>query len=301
MANEITLSLAQQRAVFSARGATLRRYHLGDWPVVWGFGETEPQRAGQGDVLMPFPSRLAHGRYAFAGQTHQMEINDVESPHAIHGFLRAREWQVLESSSQSVRFFTGVRRDQVKGYPFDLDVGVTYALSGDGLRTSFEVRNVGADPAPFGAGFHPYFTFGDSTVDDVELTLPAARRLEFADFLPTGRMLDVTDTDFDFRRARAIGTARLGACYTELRRGGNGVAHVRLARAGRRITLNLDAAFSHVVVYTGDAIPAPFARRALAVEPLTCGTDAFNRPEWGSTVLGPGQIFRGSYEISPAQ
>ncbi len=38
--------------------------------------------------------------------------------------------------------------------------------------------NVGATPAPFGYAAHPYLTVGESRVDDVDLTLPAATYLE---------------------------------------------------------------------------------------------------------------------------
>src|SRR5215203_5728524 len=60
--------------------------------------------------------------------------------------------------------------------------------------------------------------------------------------------------------------------------------------------LEMDAAFSAIVVYTGDAITeAP--RRALAIEPMTGASDAFNHPEWGLRALTPEESFTGRYTI----
>ena len=66
--------------------------------------------------------------------------------------------------------------------------------------------------------------------------------------------------------------------------------------SGRTIDVVMDGAFSAVVVYTGDAI-AGAPRRALAIEPMTCATDAFNHPDWGLKRLLPGETFTGSYTV----
>jgi aldose 1-epimerase len=67
--------------------------------------------------------------------------------------------------------------------------------------------------------------------------------------------------------------------------------------SGRRIEVEMDRSFSAIVVYTGDAIvDAP--RRALAIEPMTCATDAFNHPEWGLKRLQPDETFTGRYLVT---
>ena len=58
----------------------------------------------------------------------------------------------------------------------------------------------------------------------------------------------------------------------------------------------MDRSFSPVVVYTGDAI-IDCPRRALAIEPMTCATDAFNHPEWGLKRLLPDETFSGRYIV----
>jgi aldose 1-epimerase len=77
---------------------------------------------------------------------------------------------------------------------------------------------------------------------------------------------------------------------------GMATATLRHAPSNRAIDIVMDSSFSAVVVYTGDAI-AEAPRAALAIEPMTCASDAFNHPEWGLKRLEPGEIFSGRYRV----
>lgn len=77
---------------------------------------------------------------------------------------------------------------------------------------------------------------------------------------------------------------------------GYSTASLRNPASGRTVDIIMDRSFSAVVVYTGDAI-ADAPRRALAIEPMTCASDAFNHPEWGLKRLLPDETFAGRYTI----
>ncbi len=303
---EITLAFGHQRAVVSPWGASLRRYFLldaggGEMDILWGYSGGDRKKGGQGDVLIPFPGRVAEGRYAFGGETFQLERNDKEGPNAIHGFVRALPWTVLRAEANSTLLEVRLEAAEYagRGYPFSLEVRVTYVLEHRGLSCSFKILNVGGRVAPVGAGFHPYFTVGTALVDEAEIRIPGAGCLEFNERLaPTGKILPVSGTDWDYRTFRPIGARRFNHCYVRLERDTNGIAtaSLRHARSGRTIDVAMDRSFSSVVIYTGDAI-AGDARRAVAIEPMTCATDAFNHPEWGLQQLAPGQTFSGRYSI----
>jgi aldose 1-epimerase len=305
---EITLSHGDQRLVVSPYGASLRRYyrHAGngaETEIAWGYSGAANKKGGQGDVLIPFPSRIRDGRYSFMGETHQMEINDKEGPNAIHGFLRAVTWDTEDRREDSVRFHTQLRAKEyaAKGYPFSLDVNLHYSLNSDGLTCAFEIHNAGETSAPVGAGFHPYFTVGTETVDETEARIPASHFLEFEPTLvPTGHLLPVAGSEVDFRRFRRVGSTKFNHCFTGLDRDAYGITRAGLQDpdSGRTVTVWMNDAFRYLVVYTGDAIPAPDARRALAIEPMTCATDAFNHPEWGLAILPPGESFSGRFGVS---
>jgi aldose 1-epimerase len=302
----ITLSFKNQQAVVSPWGASLRRYLLIDdggqeVDIVWGYSGGSRKRGGQGDVLIPFPGRIENGRYSFDGRPYQLERNDKEGPNAIHGFVRSIPWHVLEALANKVT--CEVRLDAetytARGYPFSLVTRVTYELDAQGLTCAFVVKNDGDCPAPVGVGFHPYFTVGTSLIDEAEVQIPGAGYLEFNERLaPTGTILSVDGTSWDYRRFCEIGQQHFNHCYVHLERNAEGMATATLRHtpSGRAIDIIMDSAFSSVVVYTGDAIEdAP--RAALAIEPMTCATDAFNHPEWGLKRLEPSETFSGRYRV----
>jgi len=303
---ELLLSFGNQRAVVSPWGASLRRYFLveagnREIDIVWGYSGGGHKKGGQGDVLIPFPGRVAEGRYLFDGETFQLERNDKEGPNAIHGFVRTLPWQVSRAEADCVSFDIRLEAEQYapKGYPFALAVQVTYELGGGGLSCSFDVRNVGTRPAPVGVGFHPYFTVGTPSIDEAEARIPGAGFLEFNDKLvPTGAILPTAGTEWDYRDFRGVGEKRFNHCYVQLARDAEGMAtaSLRHAASSRVVDVIMDRSFSAIVVYTGDAIPAA-PRRAFAIEPMTCASDAFNHPDWGLKRLASGERFFGRYMV----
>jgi aldose 1-epimerase len=261
--------------------------------LIWGYEGTPNKRGGQGDVLIPFPGRVAGGAYTFEGQRHEMVRNDKEGPNAIHGFVRGKLWEAGPRTPASAQFRTRIQSTDNRGYPFDLDVAVGYELLPTGLACAFVIRNAGDKPAPAAAGFHPYLV-NPGPADDMDLHAPASQVVEFDGLLPTGRVLDVPP-DLDFRAPRRIGAVRLNHCLTGLQRDADGFARVR---AGD-VVVWMDRSFPYVVLYTGDALGA-YARQAIAVEPMTCATDAFNHPEWGLRILQPGETMQGAWGIAPS-
>ena len=295
---EWTLRAGDLRATVSPFGASLRRLWVerpGSAPrdLLWGYSGSANKKGGQGDVLLPFPGRVAGGRYEFDGQPQQLATNDKDGPNAIHGFVRSKAWLEGPRSPASAQFATRIAKGDHPGYPFDLEVVVGYELLDTGLACAFVVRNAGTTPAPVGAGFHPY-VLAPKGVDGALLRSPAGKLVEFERLLPTGRVLDVP-TELDFREARAVGGLRLNHCVTDLAKDPDGFARVLVGD----VELWMDGNFPYLVLYTGDAL-GPDARKALAVEPMTCATDALNRPEWGLRVLQPGATMQGTWGVSLA-
>ncbi len=302
---EIVLEHDDLRGRVSPYGASLR----GLWretasaavDIVTGYSGAKNKMGGQGDVLIPFPGRVKGGAYEWNGQAYQMELSDKEGPNAIHGFLRTVPWQTAEQSANSATFVGSFAASEHEGYPFALEATVTYSLDQTGLTCRFSVKNTGEQAAPVGVGFHPYFTVGGDLIDSDVLQVPFASVLQMEKMIPTGAVLPVEETPFDFRAPRLIAQTKFNTCYASPAPDADGKMRVKLATAtgDRALTVWMDDAFGFVVVYSGDPMPESHRRKSLAIEPMTCGSDSFNHPDWGLKSLAPGETWGGAWGVTP--
>jgi aldose 1-epimerase len=283
-------------AVVSSHGASLRGVAYEDQPVVTGYRGTANKQGGQGDVLIPFPGRVAGGRYRWDGLEYQLPLTDKDGPNAIHGFVRKVDWAV-ESRSLASAAFT-LRFPGAHGYPFPLTLRIEYSLDANGLQVDTAITNDGSQTAPVAMGFHPYFTVGSAQVDSDTLLLPFSEVLEFERLIPTGRVLSVQEAGLDFRAPRVIGATQFNHCFASPTRGADGLVRVRLNYGLRAVTVWMDESFDYCVVYTGDALPPGVARTSIAIEPMTCGSDALNHPEWGLHGLNIGSTIATQWGVT---
>jgi aldose 1-epimerase len=293
--NEIVLRHGAWEAVVAAYGASLRGVTKDGEPVATGYRGKANKQGGQGDVLIPFPGRVGGATYTWDGETYHLPQTDKDGPNAIHGFVRTLDWAVAEQSESAARFtleFTGAQ-----GYPFPLDLEIAYTLSESGLECAFTITNTGTVAAPVAAGFHPYFTVGSDFVNGDTLTLPFDSVLEMKQFIPTGTIFPVAEAGLDYQQPGTIGTTVFNHCFLGPQRDDSGRASVVLAGQGKTVTVWMDEAFDFVVLYTGENMPTEYQRRSLAIEPMTCGSDGFNHPEWGLRRLEPGATFTGSWGV----
>jgi aldose 1-epimerase len=285
------------RAVVTEVGATLRVLEVGGLAVLDGFPQGGMPESSRGQVLIPFPNRVDRGRYAFHGRTLELPLDEPDKANAVHGLVRWLNWAPLSRTPS--RLVMGLVLHAREGYPFVLSLRVAYTLTPAGLRVRQTVRNLGAVPAPYGAGFHPYLRVGTARIDEAVLGLPARTYfLVNARLIPTGRA-SVAATPFDFRKPRPIGDTVMDTGFTDLERDDDGFARVELAAPGGRpqVSVLLDGSYRFLQVFTGDGLPDPAARRrAIAIEPYTCAPNAFNNG-LGLRVLAPGQTFSSVWEI----
>jgi aldose 1-epimerase len=144
---------------------------------------------------------------------------------------------------------------------------------------------------------HPYLTMGTETVDELILRAPGRTVLKTNDRgIPVGSE-PVEGTEYDFRRPRPIGTAKLDHAFTDLESDGDSLASVELLNPEdeRTILLWLDDGYRYVQLFTGDPL-RDVARRSIAVEPMTCAPNAFRTGD-GLLVLEPGEATSSSWGI----
>jgi aldose 1-epimerase len=295
---QIEIAHGDQRAVVVEVGGGLRTYTVGGRAILDGYDETELCIGGRGQPLIPWPNRVRDGRYEWAGRSLQLDITEPELNNALHGLTRWRNWRVAE------RARTRLVMEEVlyptPGYPFALDLQITYELLDHGLVVTTRARNIGVDAAPYGVGFHPYLQRPEaSLIDDAILTLPASVELVADERLIPQTRESVAGGACDFGTPRAIGNVVIDACFTDLTRDADGLARFVLAEpdGSARSVVWFDDNYPYVMVYTADTLPLPERRRGIAIEPMTCAPNAFQTGE-GLIRLEPGGTHQASWGIS---
>ncbi len=277
-------------AVVTEVGATLRSYAVEDRDVVRGFEADEVIHGGRGQQLLPWPNRIRDGRYTFEGVTQQLALSEPDRQNAIHGLVRNVPWRLVSLSSDRVE--QSVRVYPQSGWPGTIEATIAHTVGNDGVVTEVSVTNIGATAVPFGYASHPYLTVGEGTVDDVVIAVPAERYLTVDDRLLPLDLILVEGRDEDLRTAAPLGNRRFDTALTGLTRGEDGRWRARLERGERWAELWAGAGLDWIQVFTGND------RRdlSIAVEPMTCGPNAFNPgpTQDGMIILQPGES--ASYE-----
>ncbi|OIJ90981.1 aldose epimerase family protein [Streptomyces colonosanans] len=264
--------------------------------VVLGFPDLDGYVGNPGPYLGAlvgrYANRIAGARFTLDGRTHALEPND--GPNSLHGGERGfdkRVWEV-EPVEHGVRL-SRVSPHGEGGFPGRLEVSATYSLDADGaLRIGYEA--VTDAPTVVNLTNHAYWNLGGSgSAGGHELRIAASRFTPVdAGLIPTGVLDDVDGTRFDFRESRTVGSG-----YDHnfvLDKGVTGtpeeVAELYDPASGRFLTVATTE--PGLQLYTADHLGVPFtAGEGIALETQHF-PDSPNRPEFPSTQLRPGEVYR---------
>lgn len=248
-------------------------------------------------IMVPFAGRIADARYAYDGQAQDLQPGAVGDARASrHGFVRGTTFELAalaaDDRQAQVTLATTAIRPQ-PGYPHAIDLAVTFTLDAAGLALEAVMRNVGDSVAPCFFGWHPYFRLAAAGVDGWELAIPAETLVRTgADLiaLPGDAAYMALDDApaLDFREPRVIGDRIIDQGYTDLQADADGRirTHLRDPVSGRALVVWQEHGLMHA--FTSDTISRD-VRRAIALEPMECMANAFNRPECADAIrLAPG-------------
>ncbi|MFE6283723.1 aldose epimerase family protein [Streptomyces sp. NPDC057877] len=275
-----------------------RTGHTGN--VVLGFGEPGgyEEHSGPyfGALIGRYANRIGGGRFDLDGRTYSVARN--EGPSSLHGGGRGfdkRMWDVVPAGAHAVRL-SRVSPDGEEGFPGRLEVAATYALDASGaLLIDYEA--VTDAPTVVALTNHSYWNLGgvdagaESTAGH-ELRIDASRYTPVdADLIPTG-VAEVADTRFDFRERRKTGSGYdhnyvldKGVTETAVE-----IAELYDAASGRVLTVATTE--PGLQLYTADQLTGPFAPGSGIALETQHFPDSPNHPDFPSTVLRPGQVYR---------
>ena len=251
-------------------------------------------------IMTPFANRVDDARYTFEGTAYDLQPGAVGADRASrHGFLRGATFHLdrekADDTHAAVTLSAKIRPDDQPGYPFALDVSVTFTLDNDGLTLKAETHNVGKHDAPTFFGWHPYFRLSDNPIETWELQVPADTVIAAReDFIPLAgtrawTSLDKADPRIDFRSPRTIGDVELNHTFADLQLDADGRARTRLRDPATGESIAVWQTKGVMLAFTSDTAERD-ARKSVALEPMECIPDAFNRDDCAPLIrLPPGE------------
>jgi len=274
-----------------------------------------------GATVGRYANRIRDAKFALDGKTYELSRNN--SGHTLHGGptgFDKRLWTVDEVRSgpvASVRL-RYVSADGEEGYPGELTVTATYSLDEENVLTvDYEAKTT--KPTIVNLTNHSFFNLsGEASqkpIYDHFLTIPAdAITPVEAGLIPTGEILPVAGTPFDFRKPTRIGERIRDARDKQIVLG-QGYDHnfvvARTVADKPRLLARVEATdtgrvldiYSNqpgVQLYTGNFLNGSAIGRSghayrqgdgLALEPQLFPNTP-NQPSFGSARLNPGQTYR---------
>nr|WP_255719232.1 aldose epimerase family protein [Pelomonas sp. P8] len=284
--------------------------------VVLGLASLEAYLAGAGShlgvIAGRYANRIAGARFQLDGETHRLMAND--GANCLHGGpygFGASLWQgepqpAGRDGSVSLRL-ERISPHGEMGFPGTMHVAVTYTLGADmSWRIDYEATTDRATVVNLTS--HAYFNLGGVGSGSAlahRLTLPASRyTVPDAASIPL-RHASVDGTPFDFRQAREIGAdARYDHNWlldAPLDGQLHAAAQLHDPRSGR--VMDMLTTEPAIQFYAGTwldgSLTGPGGERFTRGTGLCLETqhapDSPNRPvgpDWPSTVLRPGELFR---------
>jgi aldose 1-epimerase len=288
--------------------------------IVLGYDKLDRYVNNTGERFLGAPvgrvaNRINKGEFELDGVKYNVPQNS--NGHALHGGNKGIDMVVWDVEYVADNAITLVlhSKDGEDGFPGNLDITMTYTLTSE---NEFEVTyHAKTDKKTVvNLSHHSFFNLkgeGNGTIEDHILTIKADKITPTdAGLIPTGELLAVDGTPFDFREPHAIGE-RIGADDVQLKNGGgydmnwvlsredNGqvetVATLYEPQSGRA----MDVATDQVAIqfYSGNFFDGKYAgkygrpinyRESVALETQK-HPDAINHPEFPSIVLNPDEVY----------
>lgn len=306
----VLASDAGQRARIACHGAALSSLETPrdgvPFDIAWGYRDADEILARSGShfaILAPFGGRVGDARYRFDGQSFDLEPGVTGQAREFrHGFVRDADFVIADLAGGDTAATATLATDAIRprpGYPFSIDLAIRFTLDAGGLTLEAHMRNVGDRAAPCFFGWHAYFRASNGMADDWVLEIPARDTIRTdARLIPLpgdAACVPLAQApDLDFRTARRIGAAVLDNGYAGLAADRDGRMRTRLTDPASSFSLSVWQEHGVMHAFTGDTLGAG-ARSAIALEPMECMADAFNRPDCASAIrLEPGaeRVFR---------
>lgn len=286
--------------------------------VVLGFDNIDDflnNKSDFGATIGRYGNRIAGGKFNLDETDYQLTLNNGEN--SLHGGVTGFQYQMfditqIDSATLECRYLSP---DGDNGFPGNLDVKVTYQLTGDNaIDISYEAET--DKPTVVNLTNHSYFNLSgnpNNTINDHILFLNCDYYTPVkGDLIPTGKIAPVKNTPMDFTQPTIIGE-RIDDYTFEQLKIGNGYDHNWIFNTpgdinvlgsqafcpSSGITLDVYTTEPGIQFYSGNFLDGTLTgkrgivynkRTALCLETQHY-PDSPNHPNFPNTVLKPGEKY----------
>jgi aldose 1-epimerase len=200
-------------------GATLTELHVasakGDFAnIVLGYPDLNGylgSKVYMGKTVGRYANRIANAKFTLNGQEYKLAANNGTA--TLHGGLKGFDKAIWHTEQISDETMTGLKMTHKsphmdEGFPGELDVVVTYKLTdANQLQIIFEAT---CDrPTILNLTNHSYFNLdgcgaGNILNHHMQIDADTITAID-SGYIPTGELVPVKDTAFDFRKTKSIG------------------------------------------------------------------------------------------------
>jgi aldose 1-epimerase len=315
-AGELSFSISTLGATWTSIIVPSRRGRKDD--VLLGASSFDGYSSGRGALAITvgrFANRIGGAAFTLDGRVYKLEKNN--GPNSLHGGRRGYDRALWKAEAYKEKDGVYVRFEHESpsgdsGFPGKLRAIVTYGLTKSN-QVIADYQAKAEERTPVNLTNHAYFHLageGAGTILDHELTLNCSSYLEVDDgLIPTGKLLPVEGTPYDFRSPKPIGkdmdaALRAGApggydhCYVVDGEAGTlrPCAEAFEETSGR--TLKVLTTQPGVQFYTGNNLrdsPGKEGARYNPHDGFCLETqhypDAPNKPEFPDAIFGPGRDY----------
>lgn len=161
-----------------------------------------------GCIIGRFGNRIANGNLVIDGKNYDMAINN--GPNHLHGGLIGYDRKLWEVKTIEEENKVGVKLsyfspDGEENYPGNLKISCIYTLNSDSeLRIEYKATT--DKTTVVNLTNHTYFnlTGGKENILNHELKLAATKMTEMVEQIPTGKIVSVDGTPFDFTTSKTL-------------------------------------------------------------------------------------------------
>ncbi|XP_010918323.2 uncharacterized protein [Elaeis guineensis] len=287
--------------------------------VVLGFDSMEPYIKGMapyfGCIVGRVANRIKDGKFTLNGMEYSLPIN--KPPNSLHGGRKGFDkvlWEIAEYNKNGENpsiTFRYHSKDGEEGYPGDVSVTATYSLPSS-TSLKLEMEAVPQNRAtPISLAQHTYWNLAGHNSGNIlehSIQIPASQITPVdANTVPTGEIMPVKGTPFDFLKENKIGSRihEVPGGYDhnyvldcgEERSGLRHAARLKDPSSSRVLNIWTDAPgmqfytgnYVNGIVGKGGAVYGKHAGLCLETQGFP---NAINQPNFPSVVVQPGEKYR---------